>query len=128
MGYVEKAIARPPLTVGRLFIDPSGPTVTWKGHEVRLTYTELAILYALALRAGRVLTRENLFEAANLNIDSYVYERSIDSHVKRVRNKFKAVDPDFSKIETIYNMGYRLRHPGVTVVGATPSSEDLPES
>jgi len=92
---------------GRLVMDPARHRVTWGGREVQLTVTEFLILEALAQRPGFVKSRDQLMDAAYQD-DVYVDDRTIDSHIKRLRKKFRAVDSDFSGIETLYGVGYRF--------------------
>lgn len=93
---------------GELQLDGSRHRVTWKGQDVDLTVTEFLLLKALALRVGHVKSRDQLMDAA-YGERIYVDDRTIDSHVKRIRKKFKATDPDFAQIETLYGIGYRYR-------------------
>ena len=79
--------------------------MTWDGAPVALTVTEFLILEALATRSGVVKSRNQLMDAAYSD-DIFVDDRTIDSHIKRLRRKFRAVDPDFSGIETLYGAGY----------------------
>ena len=99
--------ASPPLERGRLTMDPARHRVTWKGAAVTLTVTEFLILETLAQRPGIVKTRNQLMDAAYQD-DIYVDDRTIDSHIKRVRRKFREVDPEFDSIETLYGAGYRF--------------------
>jgi two-component system response regulator ChvI len=92
---------------GRLTMDPSRHRVTWSGDNVTLTVTEFLILEALAQRPGVVKTRNQLMDAAYQD-DIYVDDRTIDSHIKRVRRKFREVDTEFDAIETLYGAGYRF--------------------
>lgn len=92
---------------GRLVMDPARHRVTWGGKEVQLTVTEFLILEALAQRPGFVKSRDQLMDAAYQD-DVYVDDRTIDSHIKRLRKKFRAVDSEFSGIETLYGVGYRF--------------------
>jgi two-component system response regulator ChvI len=92
---------------GRLTMDPSRHRVTWGGDNVTLTVTEFLILEALAQRPGVVKTRNQLMDAAYQD-DIYVDDRTIDSHIKRVRRKFREVDAEFDAIETLYGAGYRF--------------------
>jgi len=92
---------------GRLQMDPARHKVTWGGDNVTLTVTEFLILEALAQRPGVVKTRNQLMDAAYQD-DIYVDDRTIDSHIKRVRRKFREVDGDFDAIETLYGAGYRF--------------------
>jgi two-component system response regulator ChvI len=93
---------------GKLALDPQRHECTWDGRPVRLTVTEFLILQCLALRPGFVKSRDNLMDAA-YDDQVYVDDRTIDSHIKRLRKKFKAIDDDFDAIETLYGVGYRYR-------------------
>lgn len=94
------------LVRGRLVMEPARHRVTWDGKEVALTVTEFLILDSLAQRPGYVKSREALIAVAYPD-DSFVDDRTIDSHIKRLRKKFRLVDPDFEAIETLYGVGYR---------------------
>jgi two-component system response regulator ChvI len=91
----------------RLTMDPARHKVIWDGKDVTLTVTEFLILEALAQRPGVVKSRNQLLDIAYQD-DVYVDDRTIDSHIKRIRRKFRAVDPDFDAIETLYGVGYRF--------------------
>jgi two-component system, OmpR family, response regulator ChvI len=93
---------------GLLRMDPERHTCTWKGEPVTLTVTEFLILQALATRPGVVKSRNALMDAA-YDDQVYVDDRTIDSHIKRLRKKFKSVDDDFEMIETLYGVGYRFK-------------------
>jgi len=93
---------------GQLVMDQERHTCTWKGRPVTLTVTEFLILQALALRPGVVKSRNALMDAAYED-QVYVDDRTIDSHIKRLRKKFKVCDPEFDMIETLYGVGYRYR-------------------
>jgi len=97
-----------PLERGRLLMDPARHKVRWDGKDVSLTVTEFLILEALAQRPGVVKTRNQLLDVA-YNEDIYVDDRTIDSHIKRIRRKFRSVDPEFDAIETLYGVGYRFK-------------------
>ena len=99
----EQAMVR-----GDLTLDPGRHLCVWKGREVSLTVTEFLILKALAQRPGHVKSRDQLMDAA-YGESIYVDDRTIDSHIKRLRKKFKAVDAAFAQIETLYGVGYRYR-------------------
>jgi two-component system, OmpR family, response regulator ChvI len=99
--------AQVPIDRGRLNMDPARHKVTWDGKAVTLTVTEFLILETLAQRPGIVKTRNQLMDAAYQD-DIYVDDRTIDSHIKRVRRKFREVDPAFDAIETLYGAGYRF--------------------
>ncbi len=92
---------------GRLVMDPARHRVTWDGHDVTLTVTEFMILEALAQRPGVVKSRNQLMDVAYQD-DIYVDDRTIDSHIKRLRRKFRAADGQFKAIETLYGVGYRF--------------------
>jgi two-component system response regulator ChvI len=92
---------------GRLVMDPARHRVSWGGEEVTLTVTEFLILEALAQRPGVVKSRNQLMDIAYQD-DIYVDDRTIDSHIKRMRRKFRAVDGAFAAIETLYGVGYRF--------------------
>jgi len=96
-----------PLERGRLVMDPARHKVRWGGKEVTLTVTEFLILEALAQRPGVVKTRNQLLDVA-YGDDVYVDDRTIDSHIKRIRRKFRAADAQFDAIETLYGVGYRF--------------------
>ncbi|WP_152046641.1 response regulator transcription factor [Aureimonas psammosilenae] len=93
---------------GQLVMDQERHTCTWKGQAVTLTVTEFLILHSLAQRPGVVKSRDALMDAA-YDEQVYVDDRTIDSHIKRLRKKFKAIDDDFDMIETLYGVGYRFR-------------------
>ncbi len=93
---------------GALVMDDERHTCTWKGKHVVLTVTEFLILQALAMRPGVVKSRNALMDAA-YDDQVYVDDRTIDSHVKRLRKKFKIVDNEFDMIETLYGVGYRFK-------------------
>ena len=113
----------PAIVRGRLAMDPARHRVTWgapaaggggddagisgRGNDVALTVTEFLILEALAARPGFVKSRDQLMDAAYQD-DVYVDDRTIDSHIKRLRKKFRVVDPGFKAIETLYGVGYRF--------------------
>lgn len=96
-----------PMVRGRLEMDPARHHVKWAGKAVTLTVTEFLILEALANRPGVVRTRDQLMDVAYQD-DVYVDDRTIDSHIKRLRRKFRETDPDFSAIDTLYGAGYRF--------------------
>ena len=96
------------LVRGKLALDPQRHECTWDGKPVRLTVTEFLILQALAQRPGFVKSRDSLMDAA-YDDQVYVDDRTIDSHIKRLRKKFKAVADDFDAIETLYGVGYRYK-------------------
>ncbi len=91
---------------GELSMDPLRHSVSWKGRDVSLTVTEFLLLQALAQRPGFVKSRDQLMDVA-YDDQVYVDDRTIDSHIKRLRKKLRSVDDDFSAIETLYGIGYR---------------------
>ena len=97
----------PVIERGRLAMDPPRHKVLWDSREVVLTVTEFLILEALAQRPGVVKSRNQLLDIA-YHDDVYVDDRTIDSHIKRIRRKFRAVDDGFDAIETLYGVGYRF--------------------
>ncbi|HEX2623939.1 MAG TPA: response regulator transcription factor [Sphingomicrobium sp.] len=99
--------AMPLIERGRLVMDPARHKVSWGGRDVVLTVTEFLILEALAQRPGVVKSRNQLLDIAYQD-DVYVDDRTIDSHIKRIRRKFRAVDDQFEAIETLYGVGYRF--------------------
>jgi two-component system response regulator ChvI len=102
-GSGAKALKR-----GKLTLDPARHDCLWEGRPVRLTVTEFLLLQSLAQRPGFVKSRDNLMDAA-YDDQVYVDDRTIDSHIKRMRKKFRQVDPTFDAIETLYGVGYRYR-------------------
>jgi two-component system, OmpR family, response regulator ChvI len=97
-----------PLRVGDLELDLQRYTVKWKGQAVSLTVTEFMMLHALVRHPGHVKSRKQLHQDGYPH-DAYVSERTIDSHIKRLRRKFEEVDGSFDRIETMYGLGYRYR-------------------
>ena len=93
---------------GKLTLDPARHDCLWDGKPVKLTVTEFLLLQSLAQRPGFVKSRDNLMDAA-YDDQVYVDDRTIDSHIKRMRKKFRDVDPEFDAIETLYGVGYRYR-------------------
>ena len=90
---------------GKLLMDPARHHVTWDGKSVSLTVTEFLIMEALAMRPGVIKSRNQLMDAAYTE-DMFVDDRTVDSHIKRMRRKFRAVDEEFTGIETLYGAGY----------------------
>ena len=95
----------PVIERGRLRMDPARHQVTWEGRPVSLTVTEFLILEALAQRPGVIKSRNQLMDAAYPD-DVFVDDRTVDSHIKRMRRKFRSVDREFGAIETLYGAGY----------------------
>ncbi len=106
-GPVSEAEARA-LKRGKLTLDPARHDCLWEDRPVKLTVTEFLLLQSLAQRPGFVKSRDNLMDAA-YDDQVYVDDRTIDSHIKRMRKKFREVDPEFDGIETLYGVGYRYR-------------------
>jgi two-component system response regulator ChvI len=105
-GHTE---SEPIIERGPLKLDPSRHECSWREQELKLTVTEFLLLKSLALRPGHIKTRRQLMDSAygeNIHVD----DRTIDSHVKRLRAKFKAIDTEFALIETLYGIGYRYRN------------------
>ena len=102
-GEAEKVLRR-----GKLEMDPLRHATRWDGRPVTLTVTEFLILHALASRPGFVKNRDQLMDAA-YDDRVYVDDRTIDSHIKRIRKKFRDVTDEFNSIETLYGVGYRYR-------------------
>jgi two-component system, OmpR family, response regulator ChvI len=94
-----------------LEIDTDKMTACWRGHALHLTVTEFRLLHALAERPGFVRTRDLLMDRL-YGSDIYVLDRTVDSHVKRLRRKLRDIDPDFDAIETLYGTGYKMTLPG----------------
>lgn len=107
-GTQERAEKDKPIQRGNLMMDPLRHACTWKDDQVTLTVTEFLILQALASRPGFVKSRDHLMDAA-YDDQIYVDDRTIDSHIKRIRKKFRMVDPEFDAIETLYGVGYRYK-------------------
>jgi two-component system, OmpR family, response regulator ChvI len=106
----DKGSAEPGTVIvrGDLLLDPARHACTWKGQPIELTVTEFLLVKALAVRPGHVKSRDQLMDAA-YGEHIYVDDRTIDSHIKRLRKKFKSIDTDFGQIETLYGVGYRYR-------------------
>jgi two-component system response regulator ChvI len=96
----------PKMVRGELVLDTARHECTWRGAAVTLTVTEFLILKSLASRPGHVRSRDQLMDVA-YDDNIYVDDRTIDSHIKRIRKKLKATDPEFAQIETLYGVGYR---------------------
>ena len=104
----EATASEPPIVRGDLRLDLDRFSCTWQKMAVDLTVTEFLILKVLAQHPGHVKSREQLMDAA-YGESIYVDDRTIDSHIKRLRKKFRTADPDFGAIETLYGIGYRFR-------------------
>ena len=104
----DDEVSEPPILRGELRLDLERFACTWKKRPVDLTVTEFLILKSLAQHPGHVKSRDQLMDAA-YGEAIYVDDRTIDSHIKRLRKKFRAADDDFAEIETMYGIGYRYR-------------------
>ena len=104
----ERAESDKVIKRGKLEMDPLRHSTLWEGEPVTLTVTEFLILHALAQRPGFVKSRDQLMDAA-YDDQVYVDDRTIDSHIKRIRKKFREVADEFNSIETLYGVGYRYR-------------------
>jgi two-component system, OmpR family, response regulator ChvI len=107
-GQADRGESDKTLRRGRLEMDPLRHATLWDGRPVTLTVTEFLILHALASRPGFVKSRDQLMDAA-YDDRVYVDDRTIDSHIKRIRKKFREVTDEFNSIETLYGVGYRYR-------------------
>lgn len=96
------------ITRDDLTLDSDRHLCLWLGRPIELTVTEFLLVKALAIRPGHVKTRDQLMDAA-YGEHIYVDDRTIDSHIKRIRKKFRTVDDDFKQIETLYGVGYRYK-------------------
>jgi len=109
---LDQSTTRPndnaPLCIGELELDLQRYTMRWKSAPVSLTVTEFMMLHALVRHPGHVKTRKQLHQDGYPH-DAYVSDRTIDSHIKRLRRKFEEVDPEFDRIETVYGLGYRYK-------------------
>ena len=104
-----------PVIVGFLRLEPSKHRCWWKDKLLDLTVTEFLLLQSMARRAGHVRSRNQLMDDA-YGEHIYVDDRTIDSHIKRLRAKFRFIDKEFSEIETLYGVGYRYREPLSSIV------------
>ena len=102
------AASKSTISQGHLHLDHERHDCLWKNRPVNLTVTEFLIIDALAQRPGVVKSRDSLMDAA-YDDQIYVDDRTIDSHIKRLRRKFRAVDASFDAIETLYGVGYRYK-------------------
>lgn len=105
-GIIEETEETKVMIRGDLMMDPLRHSVNWKGNDVSLTITEFLLLQALADRPGFVKSRDQLMDVA-YDDQVYVDDRTIDSHIKRLRKKMRTADDEFSAIETLYGIGYR---------------------
>ncbi len=105
---VEGAPSANVMVRGDLVLDEGKHQCSWRGQDIQLTVTEFLLMKALATRPGNVKSRDQLIDAA-YGENIYVDDRTIDSHVKRIRKKFRAVDDAFNQVETLYGIGYRYK-------------------
>jgi two-component system response regulator ChvI len=110
-GRPEPAADQKLVRRGSLLLDLNRYVALWKDRPVSLTVTEFLILHALAVRPGHVKTRKQLLEES-YPYDAYVSERTIDTHIKRLRAKFTEQDAAFAAIDTVHGLGYRYREEG----------------
>ncbi len=101
-----QAVSEETMEYGDLLLDPDRHLCRWKQRDIRLTVTEFLMLKALILRPGHVKSRDQLMDAA-YGESVFLDDRTIDSHIKRLRRKFRIIDPNFDQIETLYGIGYR---------------------
>ncbi len=104
----QKASAQQNILYGDIELDEARHLCTWRGEPVNLTVTEFLLVKALVTRPGHVRTRDQLIDMA-YGENIYVDDRTVDSHIKRIRNKFKKVDDNFDQIETLYGVGYKIK-------------------
>ena len=104
----EKSAADNFIEYGHLILDDSRHLCSWRKYPLNLTVTEYLLVKSLAMRPGHVRSRDQLIDMA-YGENIYVDDRTIDSHIKRVRKKFKKIDEKFDKIETLYGVGYRYK-------------------
>jgi len=107
-GTAAQAVQAKPIERGNLRMDPERHSCTWKNEPIILTVTEFRILQALVSRPGVVRSRNALMDVA-YDDQVYVDDRTIDSHIKRLRKRFKSTDSEFDMIETLYGVGYRFK-------------------
>ncbi len=113
LGAAGKSDASAPgrvVTCGDLVMDDDRHTCQWQGRDVDVTVTEYLLLKALAQKPGLVKNRDQLIDMA-YGDNIYVDDRTIDSHIKRIRKKFRKIDPSFAQIETLYGVGYKYKEP-----------------
>ena len=108
LGTTDKESEEERIVRGNLELDDARHLCTWKQQPVNLTVTEYLLVKALAMRPGHVKNRDQLIDQA-YGENIYVDDRTIDSHIKRVRKKFKTIDEAFDQIETLYGVGYRYK-------------------
>lgn len=105
---LEKPEASTTFKQGNLELDEDRHAILWKGKPVDLTVTEFLLVKSLAARPGHVKSRDQLMDMA-YGDSIYVDDRTIDSHIKRIRKKFRETDPEFNQIETLYGVGYKFK-------------------
>jgi two-component system, OmpR family, response regulator ChvI len=109
-GDPTRAPGEEPVACGGLLLDPLRLETSWQGAAVRLTVTEFRILASLARDPGVVRTREQLLAAA-FPLDAAMSDRTVDTHIKRIRRKLEDADAGFDAIEAVYGLGYRMKAP-----------------
>lgn len=97
------------LTLGPLRLDEEKHLCTWNAHPVDMSVTEFLLVKTLAENPGHIKSREQLMDSAYGDVLD-IEDRTIDSHIKRIRKKFKDIDPTFDSIEAIYGIGYRYKN------------------
>ena len=104
---VETTTQSKTIDLGDMILDDDRYLCAWKGEPINLTVTEYLLIKSLASNPGHVKSRDQLIEAA-YGETIYVDDRTIDSHIKRVRQKFKKSDKEFDRIEAVYGAGYKF--------------------
>lgn len=92
------------LVIDDLQIDEDSMSILWKGKELSLTLTEFWLIESMARHPGHVKTYENMMQITR---QSYVERNTINGYIRRIRNKFKEIDPDFNQIQTVFGVGYK---------------------
>ena len=92
------------LVVNELSIDEDSMSIRWQGKELSLTLTEFWLIESMARHPGHVKTYENMMQITR---QSYVGRNTINGYIRRIRNKFKEIDPDFKHIQTVFGVGYK---------------------
>jgi two-component system response regulator ChvI len=103
----DRPIDDPVIERGHLRMDKERYTCTWKGRNVKLSAIEFRLLQSLAVRPGTSKSRDAL-RTVICDDQVMIQERAVDSHIKRLRKKFRRVDREFNDIESVYGIGYRF--------------------
>jgi two-component system response regulator ChvI len=111
------------VTAGELVMEPTRFVATWRGHTLPLTISEFRLLSSLASRPGIVRQRDSLIDVIH-DDEGYVDDRSIDSHIKRIRSKIRDVDPSFNCIQAVYGLGYRYSIPSEKQAAKSPAAAE----